>query len=258
MRSRPMPPAHHATRARSARRSARGSSRRTPSSLVEPDVARAAVLGAARRAEPEVEDGVGLGSRRGAHRRSLESRRGWISTERVPSATQTIPSCRLICSCMLRSASKDRARLCSEGTSQASTLPARSTRPARPAHQAGGVAAERVDADAVGAAARLRHAPLLRLADFEPVDDAPGQVLLPQLGLVGVPHALGELERAVALVGRDVERKREQPHHHPLVGLGRMPRERHLAIAIQRPVDVGELHGGLADGCFQGHRTTVP
>ena len=57
--------------------------------------------------------------------------------------------------------------------------------------------AEGVDADAVGAAARLDEAALLGLADLDPVDDAAGQVLLPELGLVGLPHALGELERAV-------------------------------------------------------------
>ena len=62
--------------------------------------------------------------------------------------------------------------------------------------------AEGVDADPIGAAARLDQASLLGLADLDPVDEPPGQVLLPELGFLGLPHALGEVERAGVVVGR--------------------------------------------------------
>ena len=77
-------------------------------------------------------------------------------------------------------------------------LPARPTRAAEAGPPGRRAVAEGVDADPVGAAARLDQAPLLGLADLDPVDDAAGQVLLPELGLFGLPHALGDLERAVA------------------------------------------------------------
>src|SRR5436190_13414586 len=105
--------------------------------LHEPGLARAAEFAAAGRAEPEVQHGAGFARPRLAHRGSADKRRGWISTERLPSATQTMPSCRLTWSCMLRWASKASSRLCSEGTSHASTLPARATRADKPAHHAG-------------------------------------------------------------------------------------------------------------------------
>ena len=120
------------------------------------------------------------------------------------------------------------------------------------------VAAEGVDADALGPPAGLGQATFLGLADLDPLDDAAGQVLLPELGLVGIPHAFRELERAVAVGGRNVQREREQPHHHPLVGLGRVARQGDLVVGVDRAVDVRELHGSLADGRFSGHRPTVP
>ena len=55
-----------------------------------------------------------------------------------------------------------------------------------------------------------------------------------------------------------VEREGEQPDHHPLVGLGRVAREGDEVVAIDGAIDVGELHGGLADGRFLGHLPTVP
>ena len=118
--------------------------------------------------------------------------------------------------------------------------------------------AERVDADPIGATARLDEASLLGLADLDPVDEPPGQVLLPQLGFLGLPHALGEVERAGVVVGGHVEREGEEADHHPLVGLGRVARERDEVVAVDGAIDVGQLHGGLANGRFLGHLPTVP
>ena len=142
--------------------------------LGEPGLARAAVLGAAGRAEPEVEDRVGRRWRGGrSSRLAPTSRRGWISTERSPSATQTMPSCRLTCSCMLRCASAaSAAALLGRRSATPSTLPARVDRGREAGPPGRRAVAEGVDADAVGAAARLDEAALLGLADLDPVDDA--------------------------------------------------------------------------------------
>ena len=223
---RPRPRARRAGRARSARRSARGSAASKASSLANQALRAlpySALPGAPNQKSSTASASLAVGV---AHRAlAPTSRRGWISTERSPSATQTMPSCRLTCSCMLRCASKASSRLCSDGTSQASTLPARPTRPDEPRPPRRRAVAEGVDADPVGAAARLDEAPFLGLADLDPVDEPAGQVLLPELGLVGLPHALGEVERAGVVVGGHVEREGEQADHHPLVGLGRVARE---------------------------------
>ena len=85
--------------------------------------------------------------------------------------------------------------------------------------------AEGVDADPIGATARLDEAPLLGLPDLDPVEEPAGQVLLPELGFLGLPHALGEIEGAGVVVARHVEGEGEQADHHPLVGFRRMTRE---------------------------------
>ena len=116
-----------------------------------------------------------------------------------------------------------------------------------------GARAEAVDAD-VGGTRRGAHQPLVvGLADVDPVLDLPGQVFLPQAGLVGVPQVLGELERAMVVARRHVEREREEANHHPLVGLRRMARQRDAVIAIDLPVHVGELDAGFVDRGFERH-----
>ena len=165
--------ARRAAPARSSRRSARGSRRRTRRPC-EPDLAlrcrtrRCPARRTRSRARPAAPH------RRRIVRRSCGSPAApdAISTERSPSDDPDRPSCRLTCSCMLRLASSASSRLCSARTRQASMLPARAIRPPRPAHQIGAALAKAQHADPVGAAARLGEAPLLGLADLDPVDDA--------------------------------------------------------------------------------------
>src|SRR5438105_1874195 len=113
--------------------------------------------------------------------------------------------------------------------------------------------AEAVDADP----ARARHDPhqalVVGLADLDPVVDLAGEVLAPQARLVDIPQVLGEFEPAVVVGGRNVEREREQPDHHPLVGFRWVAGERHRMVGIDLAVHVGELDVGFVDGGFECH-----
>src|SRR5690349_20589156 len=54
-----------------------------------------------------------------------------------------------------------------------------------------------------------------------------------------------------------MQRKREQPHHHALIGFGRMARNRERMIGIIMPVHVCNLQVGFENGCFKSHRRNV-
>ena len=58
-----------------------------------------------------------------------------------------------------------------------------------------GAAAEGEHANVLGAAARLGEASLVGLPDLDPLDDAAGEILLPQLGLFGIPHGSVEAQQ---------------------------------------------------------------
>ena len=95
--------------------------------LREPRLRCVPMVGAVRRAEPEVEHRLRLAGRRLAHR---ALRRKPARVRSRPSARRRrprrSPSCRLTCSCMLRCGERRRAPGSARtGTSQASTLPAR-------------------------------------------------------------------------------------------------------------------------------------
>jgi len=50
-----------------------------------------------------------------------------------------------------------------------------------------------------------------------------------------------------------VQRQRGQPHHHALVGLAGVARQRQRQVGVAAVVDVGQLQLGLEDGGFEGH-----
>ena len=116
-----------------------------------------------------------------------------------------------------------------------------------------GAAAVRVDDDLVGASAGASHQLFVGLADVDPEPDPAGQVALPQVRLVVGGKAVAEGQ---AFAG--VERERQHAQHHPLVGLGRVPRDRQRVIGIVVALHVGDLELRLEDGRFQGHRVMSP
>ena len=93
-----------------------------------------------------------------------------------------------------------------------------------------------------------QDAPLVGLADVDPVHDLPGQVLLPQVGLVGVPQALASSSAPWSLSAGALQRVREDADHHALVGLPTVgAQSSRRAFAVDAAVDVGKLELGLVD-----------
>ena len=70
-----------------------------------------------------------------------------------------------------------------------------------------------------------------------------GQVGDPGIRLFFIAEALAELQ---VFVG--IQRERQQPYHQPVVGFGRVLRERQRMILIIVPVHVGDLQVGFVDG----------
>ena len=106
---------------------------------------------------------------------------------------------------------------------------------------------------AAGADQRL----VFRLANLDPEPRAAGEIAQPYIRIVRIGQAGAEGQRAVAsqhgLQGMGVARQRDQPDHHPFVGLARMTRQRQLVIGVVAVVDVGDLQVRLEDGGLDGH-----
>ena len=83
----------------------------------------------------------------------------------------------------------------------------------------------------------------VRQADIDPAFDGASQVGIEQIRLV-----LGGQATAKGQAIRGVQRKGEQTHHHPLIGLRRMAGNRQRVIAKVRTIEVGQLQFRLEDG----------
>jgi len=110
------------------------------------------------------------------------------------------------------------------------------------------VAAVTKDIDLPGATTGLAYAFLVRLADIDPDLDLPGQITLPQIGLVIGTEAPGEHQ---GLVGMPAEG--QHTDQHAFIGFGGMACERQRMAAVVVAVHVSYLHVGLEDGCLEGH-----
>ena len=103
-----------------------------------------------------------------------------------------------------------------------------------------------------GATAGLAHPLLVGQADLDPQPQRPGVVGEREIGLVLGRQAAAEAQR---LVGEQHER--EQPQHHPLVGLRRMTGQGQGVVGIAAPIDVGDRELGLVNGGTQRHGRIV-
>ena len=93
-----------------------------------------------------------------------------------------------------------------------------------------------------GAAEGLREGLFVGMAQLDPELDLAGEILLPQVGLVGVRDAFPELQPLVRVVG-----EREEPDHHPLGRLGGMAGQRQPMGRVVVAVHVDDLKLGLVD-----------
>ena len=109
----------------------------------------------------------------------------------------------------------------------------------------------------IGLAAGLDDGLVLGLADLDPHAGRAGEILEPDIGLIGVRQAGAKRQRAIpaaqALQLVRLQRKGHQADHHALVGLARMAGQRERMVGVVGVVDVGDLQGRLEDGGFQGH-----
>ena len=114
-----------------------------------------------------------------------------------------------------------------------------------------------VERHAFGAATGLGQAPLVRLAHFDPLHQLTGEVVLPEVGFVGIGQALGELQRPAVRVVRHPQGEGQQAHQQPLLGFGGVQRQRQRVIGVQRAVHVRDLQLGLVDGGFEGQEVLL-
>ena len=126
----------------------------------------------------------------------------------------------------------------------------------RPPDGAG--AAVAVDRDPARAAASLGQATLIGLSHLHPVQQLAGEVVLPEVGLVAVRQAAGELQGATVIAGGNLQRKGQQAHHHPLFGFGRVQGQRERMVRVKRSVHVGNLQCRLVDRGLDGHQACTP
>jgi len=95
-------------------------------------------------------------------------------------------------------------------------------------------------------------------ADLDPDLHLAGEVAQPHIGLVDVRQAGAEGQRAVAVADVlqlvRVQRERDQPDHHPLVGFARVARQRQRMVGVVAVVDVGHRESGLEDGGLECHQ----
>jgi hypothetical protein len=103
------------------------------------------------------------------------------------------------------------------------------------------------------AATGLAQVALVGQADVDPELDGAGQVAPHEVGLVLGGQAAAERQCVVR-----VEREREQPDHHALVGLRRMARERQRVVAVVAAIDVGDREVRLEDSRLEGHGSSIP
>jgi hypothetical protein len=61
----------------------------------------------------------------------------------------------------------------------------------------------------------------------------------------------------VRRIDRNVQREREQAHHHPLVGLRRVAGQRDRMVRVVAPVHVGELKLRLEDRGLECHEVAI-
>lgn len=106
---------------------------------------------------------------------------------------------------------------------------------------------------AVDAGRDAEEASFVGQTDFDPMEDVPGGIFLPEAGFVRIPEVLGELEGWVGVRGGCVEGEGEQADEHALVGFGRVPCERDRVFGVDLAVEVGEMDLGLVNDCFEGH-----
>jgi hypothetical protein len=99
-------------------------------------------------------------------------------------------------------------------------------------------------------AASLAHLALVRKPDLDPALDRSGQVALHQVGLVLAAEAASEFQPFPGMEG-----ERENPHHHALVRLGRMARDRERVVGVVAAIDVRDRELHPEDRGFERHGT---
>ena len=71
---------------------------------------------------------------------------------------------------------------------------------------------------------------------------------MPQVRLLVGGNALAKNQALVR-----IQDKRQQAHHHALLGLGRVLRERQSVVGVIRPIHVGNRQLGFVNGGFECH-----
>ena len=94
----------------------------------------------------------------------------------------------------------------------------------------------------------LADGALVRQADFYPALDCAREVFLPQVRFVIGAQTFAESQRVTG-----VPCKSQQPHHHALVGFGRMARQHQRMGRVMAAIRVADVQFGLEDGCVECH-----
>ena len=108
------------------------------------------------------------------------------------------------------------------------------------------------DHDACRPARRLAHPFFIGQTDQHRQLHRAGQIAQYQIGFVFSRQAASKLERFIGIEGPG-----EQADHHPLLGLGGMPRNRQRMRAVMTSIEIGNREVGLVDRGAQCHEDSV-